>query len=113
MPMSKPQAVRQAPIMNALLYSPVFVERALVALYNRQTADEQATEETSQSNGVGFSGVHAKFGTSMAKQIMKNKYNKPEGQRLSPKQQPHAQKMCLRYISQLADHADNVRGAAS
>jgi len=112
MPLSKPQAIRQAPIMNAILSSDVFVERCLLALLDRQTEDEQRSEQTSQSNGIGFSGVHAKFGTSMAKQIRRNKYGNPEGRRLSPKQRVHARRMCLKYISQLADHADNMRKAS-
>lgn len=43
------------------------IGRALVGLYNRQTADEQELETTSHDNGVGFTGVDGKIGASMAK----------------------------------------------
>lgn len=43
------------------------VARALVALNLRQTADEQATENTRYHNGRGFRPCHARMGTSMAK----------------------------------------------
>lgn len=47
------------------------VARALVVLYNRQTADEQRTEDTRHSNGIGFTSADAFMGTSMAKQYIK------------------------------------------
>jgi tRNA(Ile2) C34 agmatinyltransferase TiaS len=42
------------------------VGRALVVLRNRQTADEQTSEQTKYQNGRGFRPAHAKMGTSMA-----------------------------------------------
>lgn len=42
------------------------VARALVVLYNNQTADEQRTEDTKYRNGEGFRPCHAHVGTSMA-----------------------------------------------
>jgi len=35
--------------------NPIAVERALVAIFNRQTYSEQNCEETPEANGVGFS----------------------------------------------------------
>lgn len=55
------------------------VARALVVLTARQTADEQATENTRYLNGRGFRPCHARMGTSMAKFFERNGY-------LSPKQ---------------------------
>lgn len=43
------------------------IARALVVLNQRQTADEQATEDTRHRNGQGFRPCHARMGTSMAK----------------------------------------------
>lgn len=43
------------------------VARALVVLNQRQTLDEQATENTRHQNGRGFRPCHARMGTSMAK----------------------------------------------
>ena len=42
------------------------VGRALVHLKNRQTEDEQRSEETKVQNGMGFQPAHARIGTSMA-----------------------------------------------
>jgi hypothetical protein len=57
----------------------VAVGRALVHLMNRQTADEQASEQTRYFNNRGFTSGDAKRGTSMAKGFIK--YG-----RLTPKQ---------------------------
>ena len=40
--------------------------RALIVLNERQTQDEQASEDTKYNNGVGFTPADAKMGTSMA-----------------------------------------------
>ena len=45
--------------------------RALVALNDRQTADEQVSENTKYHNKRGFRPCHAKMGTSMAKQFLR------------------------------------------
>jgi hypothetical protein len=61
------------------------VERALVVLFDRQTADEQASDVTSHQNGIGFSGLDAEIFSSFAKQIQ-------QGRTLSPKQLAIARK---------------------
>ena len=48
--------------------------RALIVLYNNQTADEQSTNTTNQHNGRGFSGFDAEIGTKMAKFYLERKY---------------------------------------
>jgi hypothetical protein len=50
------------------------VARALVVLYQRQTADEQATQGTRYNNGRGFRPCHARMGTSMATFFLKFGY---------------------------------------
>lgn len=55
------------------------IARALVVLNERQTADEQVSENTKYHNGRGFRPCHARMGTSMAKFFLRNGY-------LSPKQ---------------------------
>jgi len=50
------------------------VARALLVLTDRQTADEQATENTRYLNGMGFRPCHAKMGTSMAKFFRRTGY---------------------------------------
>ena len=55
------------------------VARALVVLYERQTADEKVSENTRHHNNRGFRPCHARMGTSMAKFYLARGY-------LSPKQ---------------------------
>lgn len=42
------------------------IGRALIVLRNRQTADEQSSEQTKYRNGRGFRPAHARMGVSMA-----------------------------------------------
>ncbi len=37
------------------------VTRAVIAIYNRQTADEQAVGDTRVHNNIGFNGADAKY----------------------------------------------------
>lgn len=50
------------------------VARALVALTERQTADEQATRHTRYRNGQGFRPCHARLGTNMAQFFQRHGY---------------------------------------
>ena len=50
------------------------VERALVAIYRRQTQDEQESYETKHHNRVGFAACHAGLGTYYAKWILSGKH---------------------------------------
>lgn len=54
-------------IVTLLKTRDVAVARALVALKNRQTLDEQATDTTTHRNGMGFRPCDAYMGTEMAK----------------------------------------------
>jgi len=54
------------------------VERAVVAIFNYQTASEQNAEHTLDHNGVGFSGAHGEIGASMAKQYLKRGFLTPK-----------------------------------
>lgn len=49
------------------------VGRALVALLERQTKDEQQSNDTHQHNTVGFSSADGKSGTLTAKSYLKSK----------------------------------------
>jgi hypothetical protein len=60
------------------------VERALLVLLDRQTTDEQRTEQTKHHNLRGFMPFDAKKMTSMAKQVQSSRREK--GQKLSPRQ---------------------------
>jgi hypothetical protein len=50
------------------------IARALVVLTARQTADEQATEQTRHLNGRGYRPCHARMGVSMSKFFERNGY---------------------------------------
>ena len=75
----------------------------MVAIYERQTADEQASEETRENNGIGFSGCGCMHSFQFAKQILEWKrgestYRTP----LSPRQTEIARKKMKKYAGQLS-----------
>lgn len=49
------------------------IGRALVILFNNQTASEQSANVTDNNNGVGFTGADAHSGCLGAKSFLKNK----------------------------------------
>lgn len=66
-------------IIDLLKTRDAAIARALIVLNDRQTADEQSSENTKYANGRGFRPCHARMGTSMAQFYSRNGY-------LSPKQ---------------------------
>jgi len=74
------------------------VERAILALYKRQTQDEQASSCTQHTNGQGFNAFDAPSGTYYAKWILK-------GRKLTGRHLVNARKMAVRYVGQLSDIA--------
>ena len=74
------------------------VERAMVAIYNRQTADEQVSSDTKHQNGVGFTGADARLGTYYAKWVLK-------GNSLTGNHLMKARMMSYKYVRQLTDIA--------
>ena len=70
------------------------VERGVVAIWQRQTADEQSTDTTRHSNGVGFSGWSAHSGSYYAKWV-------ESGRRLTGKHLDKARKIVLHHAAQL------------
>lgn len=71
------------------------VERAMLAIYARQTQDEQSSQTTKHSNGQGFNAFDALNGTYYAKWVL-------SGRKLSGSHLAKARKMALRYTQQLA-----------
>ena len=49
----------------------IAVTKALVLIYNKQTAAEQSREATVENNGIGFTGVDGEILTSFAKFYMR------------------------------------------
>lgn len=85
-------------ISSVLFKSDYAVERAIVALYNRQTGDEQSSRDTRHRNGVGFSGADARLGSYWARWVL-------SGKNLTGKHLLNARKMSLKYIKQLSEIA--------
>ncbi len=79
-----------------------FVGRAVYALFERQTRDEQALDATMLHNGVGFSGCDAEILSSFAKFWKKTGF-------LTPKQLVIARKKLPKYRKQLAEIAEEKR----
>jgi hypothetical protein len=69
--------------------------RALVKIYERQTADEQVMGHTKEDNGIGFSGIDSAILSSFAVQVN-------NGRNLSVKQMNIVYKRMPRYHKQVA-----------
>jgi hypothetical protein len=81
-------------VKNQLSTNPAWAQRAIVKLWERQTADEQAAQNTGHNNGVGFNGTDAFILSSFAEQINK-------GRTLSPKQLAIAFRKLPKYSKQI------------
>jgi hypothetical protein len=78
------------------------VERAMVAIWERQTADEQETQGTRHHNGRGFAAWSARSGTYFAEWVR-------SGRHLTGKHLVKARKIALHHAGQLTDFANGVR----
>lgn len=74
------------------------VERAIVAIYQRQTADEQSAGDTKHSNGIGFNGADARLGSYYARWIL-------SGRNLTGNHLVKARNMSHKYVRQLVEIA--------
>ena len=61
-------------IVNILNTNNTAVERAIIAIYKRQTSDEKITQHTHHNNNVGFSAADARTGTYLAKWLLSGKH---------------------------------------
>ena len=75
------------------------VERAILAIFARQTTDEQAQQVTRYTNHRGFRSNHASKGSYYAKWVS-------SGRRLSGKHLDNARKIALQYHRQLVEVAN-------
>lgn len=75
------------------------VERALLAIYNRQTGEERQAERTVVHNSVGFSAFDARLGTYYAKWVS-------GGKSLTEPHLGKARRLATKYVGQLADIAN-------
>ena len=81
------------------------VERAIVALYERQTADEKSVDNTRHDNKVGFRKNHASRLSKYARLIKR-------GCRLYPMQLSYVRPWMVMYRAQLASIANAKEAAA-
>ena len=72
----------------------IVLYRALKKLYDKQTEDEKQDGNTKHQNGQGFNGVDAKFLSSVAEFLIKNRY-------LTEKQKFVTRKKMIKYTKQL------------
>jgi hypothetical protein len=86
-----------------LVNSDEAVKRAVVALYRRQTEDEQEIRKACHKNARGFSAAHARVGSKLANQII-------GGKDLSKDELFIARVMALKYIDQLSSVARERMG---
>lgn len=61
-----------ASITKAIDENPAAAMRAIVIIGDNQTADEINQQATLEHNGIGFTGVDAKYGTWLYRQIKAN-----------------------------------------
>lgn len=47
----------------------LWIKKALLLIYSKQTYSERVRQETTEDNGVGFTGYDSKFLTSIANQL--------------------------------------------
>lgn len=87
------------------------IGRALVHLFNRQTAAEQINEQTIEHNTVGFTGVEGEIGASMAKFYQDRGYLTPK--QIAYWQRPHGKSGTTKigkYWRQILDEAQMKQG---
>lgn len=89
-------------ILRLIRNNPVAVGRAMVALYKRQTADEQRAGVTVHTNGRGFSAADASKGTRYARWVL-------AGNQLTGPYLAHAQELARKYLGQLVEIAADNR----
>ncbi len=94
----------KATLISLLERNDMAVCRAVVAIDNRQTMEEHATDNTIAHNGRGWGKFDAKFGSKMAELVRQwergeSVYAAP----LSEKQVYAARRMVLKYTRQLLE----------
>ncbi len=81
-------------IKEKLLSDNRWLVRGILAIYHKQTYEEQTADATLKDNGVGFNGVDAFILSSFAKQLK-------QGRTLSMKQLLIARRKMPKYAGQL------------
>jgi CRISPR/Cas system-associated endonuclease Cas3-HD len=92
------QAAIKDTIQELLATSDRAVERGLLRIYERQTADEQASDTTHHHNARGFTGLDADFLSRAAKGCLRYGH-------LTDRQMPYVRSKMMKYWAQLAEVA--------
>lgn len=92
-------------VRERLLANDENVWRGTVMLYRRQTRSEQEHGQARERNGVGFNKRDARFMTSLAEQIIRNK-NRGYRYLLTERQTEYARRIIWKYAGQLAKIAN-------
>lgn len=104
-------------MQEALATDDRWLLRGLLAILRNQTEDEQRSEATTEHNGIGFTGIDAKYLTSIAHQIINrgvvHALRDPNSKLnlemfLSAKQIPFVKKKMQKYAKQLCKVADEA-----
>lgn len=85
-------------IVTLLNTNNLAVERGIVAIYNRQTADEKRVQHTIHNNKIGFSAPDGKKGTYFARWIL-------SGRNLTGHHLVAARRLAIKYRAQLLNIA--------
>jgi len=88
-------------IRNNIQNDQAWLERAIVAIYDRQTEDEKAIQDAKERNNVGFNKPDSGRGSYFAKWIK-------DGRHLSGKHLEKARKMMIKYSGQLEKIANGA-----
>lgn len=84
----------KAMVAENMQISDKWLIRGLMAIYRRQTADEQNSESTKYDNGIGFGGCDSQILSSFAKVILNRRF-------LSTKQMAVCRRLMAKYSMQL------------
>ncbi len=98
-PMSKKDMIEQ--LRQRLASNDRWALRALMRIYQNQTADEQCQETTIERNGIGFTGPDAEILTSFARQYQRRGC-------LSPKQMIILRRRIPAYARQIVQGSDTT-----
>lgn len=94
----------KASIIALLNRNALAVEAAMVALYQRQTQDEQSSRVTVHSNGRGFNYHHAERGSYYAKWVLSKRH-------LTGRHLDSARAIAIFYARQLSEIAGEKAAA--
>ena len=86
--------------------------RALIVLYNGQTADEKEDGVTRHENGVGFNGVDAEILTSFAEFLKKTKFLTAKQKVIARKKLPKYAKQLVRVANEMEAEKEKAEGVA-